>query len=63
MAELCDIERRLMMTLTDLKARFTGWLRTVRDIDRLRALDSRLLDDMGIERNHIADLVHGRCSR
>jgi len=63
MAELCDIERRLAMTFHDLTQRLRGWLRTVDDIKRLRALDNRLLGDMGIERNEIADLVSGRCSR
>jgi uncharacterized protein YjiS (DUF1127 family) len=60
MAELCDIERRLVMTLNDLKIRFDGWLRTVNDIKRLRALDNRLLGDMGIDRECIASLVRGK---
>lgn len=51
------------MTFHDLTQRLRGWLRTVDDIKRLRALDNRLLGDMGIERNEIADLVSGRCSR
>jgi len=51
------------MTLHDLMMRLDGWLRTARDIKRLRALDNRLLNDMGIARNDIADLVSGRCER
>ena len=51
------------MTLTDLMTRFDGWLRTVRDIKRLRALDNRLLTDIGIDRKDIADMVIGRHRR
>lgn len=51
------------MTLHDLKLRLEGWVRTVRDIRRLRAIDNRLLADMGIDRDQIADLVTGRSRR
>lgn len=51
------------MTLHELKAHVVDWLRTVRDIKRLRALDNRLLADIGIDRNAIADLVSGRQRR
>ncbi len=51
------------MTLTDLKNRFSRWLRNTHDIKRLSALDNRLLTDIGIDRDDIADLVSGRCSR
>lgn len=50
------------MTLNDLKIYFAGWLRAAHDIKRLRALDNRLLTDMGIDRDAIADLVSGRRS-
>lgn len=48
------------MTLHDLKLYFEGWLRTTHEIKRLRDLDNRLLADMGINRQDIADLVSGR---
>ena len=51
------------MTLHDLTLRVRTWLRTTHDIKRLSALDNRLLTDMGIDRDEIADLVSGRCSR
>lgn len=51
------------MTLHDLKLRLEGWVRTVRDIRRLRAIDNRLLADMGIDRDQITDLVTGRSRR
>ncbi len=51
------------MTLNDLKVFFAGWLRTARDIKRLRALDNRLLTDIGIDREEIVDRVSGRHRR
>ncbi|MCR6656495.1 MAG: DUF1127 domain-containing protein [Opitutus sp.] len=48
------------MTLNDLRIHIDGWLRTARDIKRLRALDNRLLTDIGIDRDEIADRVSGR---
>ena len=51
------------MTLHDLTLRVRTWLRTGHDIKRLRALDNRLLSDMGIDRDEIADLVSGRYER
>ena len=51
------------MTLHDLTLRVRNWLHTTHDIKRLRALDNRLLSDMGIDRDEIADLVSGRYER
>ena len=51
------------MTLHDLKLYFEGWQHTTREIKRLRDLDNRLLADMGISRQDIADLVSGRHRR
>jgi len=51
------------MTLHDLTLRVRSWLRTGNEINRLRALDNRLLTDMGIDRDEIADLVSGRRNR
>ena len=43
------------MTLHDLTLRVRNWLHTTHDIKRLRALDNRLLTDIGIDRDEIAD--------
>jgi len=51
------------MRLTDLILRIDGWLRSTRDIQRLSALDNRLLADMGIDRKEIASMVTGRHRR
>lgn len=51
------------MTFHDLKLRLEDWWRMRRAVRHLRAIDNRLLADMGIERKAIADLVSGRRSR
>jgi uncharacterized protein YjiS (DUF1127 family) len=51
------------MLYDDIKRRLTEWVELHQATRRLRQLDGRLLADMGIERNSIADLVRGRCAR
>lgn len=48
------------MTLRQIVTQFTEWFQTVREIERLRSVDDRTLDDMGIKRSEIARLVKGR---
>lgn len=47
----------------NITRRLAHWLRIERDIRHLRWFDDRLLADLGIERDHIPDLVKGRCDR
>lgn len=48
------------MLLHDITRTVHEWIRTERQIHRLRWLDERLLDDMGIARHDIAARVRGR---
>lgn len=47
----------------DIKHRVTEWVRLKDAAHRLRQLDNRLLADLGIEREHIGELVSGRCDK
>jgi uncharacterized protein YjiS (DUF1127 family) len=50
------------MLLHDLRKRLREWRRTRHAISRLNALDDRLLDDLGVARDEIAQSVRsGRC--
>lgn len=62
-AKLCADGKESDMPYRDVKKRVTNWLSIQMAIGRLHHLDSRLLADMGIERNCIPDLVRGRCAR
>ncbi len=51
------IETFAVPALRDLGRRVAQWWRFRHDLRRLRALEDRLLADLGIERDHIAAIV------